>query len=208
MSMQTTVVSKNTFQRAVWKNGLGHTDQIGIHPLNADLRRADFLWRVSSARIEQASDFSLFPNHDRVIVILEGGGVKLTHHFPELNEEETVELPESEPYEFPGDVKSRCELLGGAVTDLSVFIRKGEVGARVECLRFEESEEVREYFPEGRWNFLFVNKGVLLLESPQGKFRVEKGDCVRIESIRPEDLVPVTLLAEELELQVITIALG
>lgn len=90
---------------------MGFTDQIAIHPPASDLRRGDFLWRLSSARIEKASPFSTFPEHDRVLIILEGSGVRIVHQFSPGEVEITDVLP-LEPYEFPGDVPTDCVLLG------------------------------------------------------------------------------------------------
>ncbi|RYZ62872.1 MAG: HutD family protein, partial [Proteobacteria bacterium] len=113
----TELLTPDRYSRAKWKNGLGHTDQIAIYPENADLRKSDFLWRISTARIENSSDFSIFPDHDRNLIVLEGQGMRLTHTFPESDSADTVELPKLEPYEFPGDVPSRCELMGGPIQD-------------------------------------------------------------------------------------------
>ncbi len=170
------LISPDRYQRAKWKNGLGHTDQIAIHPMNADLRKGDFLWRISTARIENASDFSLFPDHDRNLIILEGAGVRLTHTFPESNASDTIELPRLEPYEFPGDVPSRCELLQGAVNDFSVFVRKGEAFAQIEIQSIPANQEV-EWAPEGQWNFIYVVEGMLMADAT----RVGPGETLRVE---------------------------
>lgn len=171
------LISTDRYQRAQWKNGLGHTDQIAIHPANADLRKGDFLWRISTARIENASDFSLFPDHDRNLIILEGAGVRLTHTFPEADASDTVELPRLEPYEFPGDVPSRCELIRGPVNDFSVFVRKGEAFAQIEIQTASGDQEI-EWTPEGQWNFIYVVEGALLVDST----RVNAGETLRMNS--------------------------
>jgi environmental stress-induced protein Ves len=204
--MKTTVIQKESYARSRWKNGLGYTDQIAIHPENADLKSANFLWRLSSAAIEQSSEFSLFPNHDRVLMILKGVGLKLTHHFPEMGEEETVELPRLEAYEFPGDVKSRCELIDGPIVDLSVFIRKGEVSARVNPFTVES--ENQEFIPEGRWNFIHVLSGTLGIVSEAGEWAINAGDSFRFEGNRPEDLRVIQLRAHGPTVQAVSIAIG
>ena len=149
------VLRKKDYPRATWKNGLGHTDEIAIYPPGAELKKADFLWRVSSARIENAAPFSIFPAHDRVLVVLEGNGLKLTHTFEEGNEDLVEVLPLS-PYEFPGDVPSRCQLINGPITDLSVFVRKAETEALVEVI---EVDDAYPWKPAGRWNFAFAAAG-------------------------------------------------
>jgi environmental stress-induced protein Ves len=159
-----TILQKEKYKRATWKNGLGFTDEIAIYPPGSVLSQANFLWRLSSARIENAAPFSLFPNHDRVLVVLKGNGLKLTHTFEEGGDEELVEIGPLEPYDFPGDVPSRCDLIKGPITDFSVFLRKAEVEPLIEIKDFEEGEEF-EWMPEGRWNFAFAIQGLFDTEA-------------------------------------------
>jgi environmental stress-induced protein Ves len=176
------IISKNQYRRATWKNGLGYTDEIAIHPEGADFRRGDFNWRMSSARIEQASAFSVFPDHDRVLVILSGHGIRLFHRFEEGEPEEAVELPPFSSYEFPGDIQSRCELIDGGVRDLSVFIRKGANEAQVRTIELAGGAE-ESWIPQGRWNFVFAAVGNFSFESG----RVDEGDCFFVELDRPSE---------------------
>jgi len=150
------LLEKSAFARSLWKNGLGYTDQIAIEPASADLRAGNYLWRISSASIANASEFSLFPDHDRALVILSGAGVRLTHTDDGFTD--THDLPPFEPYEFPGDIRSRCELLDGPVKDLSIFFRKGVVGAAVEVVR-PDADAAFEWRPREGWNFLFAARG-------------------------------------------------
>src|SRR4051794_12660438 len=98
------IIQKENYKRSTWKNGLGFTDEIAIYPPDSNLVQGNFLWRLSSARIEKASPFSAFPNHDRILLVLKGAGLKLIHTFEEGSEDEVIEVPKLEPYEFPGDV--------------------------------------------------------------------------------------------------------
>jgi environmental stress-induced protein Ves len=158
------ILKKEDYKRSTWKNGLGYTDQIAIYPPDAVLSQANFLWRMSSARIENAAPFSVFPLHDRVLVILKGRGLRLTHTFEEGGEEEVVDVGPLEPYEFPGDVPSRCDLIAGPITDFSIFLRKAEVEPMVEIKTFHEEEEY-EWETQGRWNFAFLIEGGLTTEA-------------------------------------------
>ncbi len=177
---------RENYRRATWKNGLGHTDEIAIHPEGSDLRRGDFLFRLSSARVAQASPFSTFPDHDRTLVILEGKGLRLTHTYPETGDEETVEVPPLSPYDFPGDVPSRCDLVSGEITDLSLFIRKAEVEAVTEVLHLD-GEKPYEWIPAGRWNFVFAaDCAVEITEfGTEERWILERGDTLRVELDAP-----------------------
>jgi environmental stress-induced protein Ves len=151
-----TLIPKESYIRSLWKNGLGHTDQIAIEPAGSDLRTGNYLWRMSSAAITSASAFSLFPDHDRALIILSGAGVRLVHEVDGFEDEN--ELPPLEPYEFPGDIASRCELLDGPVQDLSIFFRKGVVGASIEVVRFGE-DTVWNWEPHASWDFIVAVQG-------------------------------------------------
>ena len=67
-----------------WSGGL--TTQLGIAPAGAVYADRDFLWRLSSATVEDTeSDFTALPDYERLISTLEGtielnhnGGEKLT----------------------------------------------------------------------------------------------------------------------------------
>jgi environmental stress-induced protein Ves len=181
------LLKQDAYQRSQWKNGLGYTDQIAIEPADAKLQLGNYLWRVSSASISTASDFSIFPDHDRALVILSGTGVRLTHRDEEGGFSETVDLPPLEPYEFPGDIRSRCDLLGGPVRDLSVFFRKGEVSTSLEIVPFE-SETVWEWNPRATSNLLFaVRGGFEIALSEDETHSLVAGDTVRWDHSGPHD---------------------
>lgn len=173
------LLRKDTYLRSRWKNGLGYTDQIAIEPADADLRLGNYLWRISSASIENASDFSLFPDHDRALMVLSGAGLRLFHQDVEHDFDDTIELPPFEPYEFPGDIKSRCELVDGPVQDLSIFHRKGVVGASIEVIRFD-GETTWDWAPQGQWSFLFAARGKFEVAVTDSEMEsLQTGDSLR-----------------------------
>ena len=182
------ILKKNNYKRSTWKNGLGFTDEIAIHPPGSSLAKGDFLMRLSSARIEKASPFSMFPAHERVLVVLEGEGIRMAHTFEPGEPEDVNEVLQLQPYEFPGDIQSRCELIEGPITDFSVFVRTGEVFQDVRVKNITEGEEF-SWIPEGKWNFAYAIDGSLecgegLLElgdtlatvSGEIHFRTQSGD--------------------------------
>lgn len=107
-----------------WKNGGGRTTEIACHPPAAALD--DFLWRVSIADVARDGPFSLFPGVERTIVLLDGGGMRLTGGGCD------VELrTRFEPYRFSGDEAIECTLLAGPVRDFNAMIRHGEARGSV-----------------------------------------------------------------------------
>jgi environmental stress-induced protein Ves len=184
-----TPLRASDFKRSPWKNGLGWTDQIAISPSGADLKRGDFDWRISTAKVAQSASFSPFPDHDRILVVIDGAGVTLSHAYAEGEPPEVVELPPGEPYEFPGDVPTRCELRGGPIQDFSVFLRKGVVSAMVESIEIEGSRPF-EWDIQARTGFVFVVSGSIEAQGAS----CAAGDALRIER-QPEDLEPVRIEA-------------
>jgi len=172
-----TLLRRSDYQRTPWKNNLGFTDQIAIHPPGADLRRADFLWRLSTARIERGAPFSLFPLHDRVLVVLSGAGVRVSHTYEPGSAPDQVEVSLLEPYEFPGDVPTTCELIEGPIADLSVFYAKDRCHVQAESVAVGAGETM-SWEAQGATNFIFVAEGELSVQAKTARkdesFRIEK----------------------------------
>lgn len=81
-----------------WKNGLGTTTEIAVHPPDAAL--TDFTWRLSIADLGASGPFSSFPGYDRILVQLDGPPMILAH---EGLAERRLTL--REPYRFAGELR-------------------------------------------------------------------------------------------------------
>lgn len=95
-----------------WKNGGGITQELckwGEDP---------FEFRISVARVSQDGPFSLYPEHDRALVLLEGS-LKL------FKARETLVLETHSPYFFSGDEVITSTLINGEVRDFNVIYKKG-----------------------------------------------------------------------------------
>ncbi|HWA91323.1 MAG TPA: HutD family protein [Rhizomicrobium sp.] len=99
-----------------WKNGGGITREVMVSPERAGFDSFD--WRVSIAEVREAGPFSLFPNIDRVLTILEG-------HMRLAFDDREVVLEAGVPFAFAGDVACHGTPLGGPVIDLNVMVRRG-----------------------------------------------------------------------------------
>lgn len=116
-----------------WKNGGGVTTEIAVFPPDAGLD--DFLWRVSTARVDQDGPFSIFPEIDRSLSILEGEGLDLTI------DGKPVRLTEgSAPYAFAADVPVGSLLISGSVVDLNVMTRRGLCSSDVSKIQLASVE--------------------------------------------------------------------
>ena len=117
--MKTTRRTSADWRVMPWKNGGGITREMAIFPEGATLGAGDFLWRVSSADVSTGGPFSLFPEHDRLLFLLSGGGVILSGEGREVRLDRPLK-----GHRFRGDTPYGCTLLNGPVTDFNVIWRR------------------------------------------------------------------------------------
>ena len=112
-----------------WKNGMGRTRELAVHPAGAAL--SDFDWRVSVAEVDSAAPFSMFPGVDRQIALLQGAGFVM--RFAD-GREHRLEQPHA-PFAFPGEAAVDVVLLGGATRDFNLMLRRGAIDGQLETWR-------------------------------------------------------------------------
>lgn len=111
-----------------WKNGGGVTREIATGGLPGAADPAeDWGWRVSLAEVAADGPFSIFPETDRVIAVIEGAGMDL------LRPDGTIlALDPFEPVGFAGEEPLHGRLRGGPVRDFNVMVRRGVFSAEME----------------------------------------------------------------------------
>lgn len=113
-----------------WKNGAGLTREIA--------RKDDgdgLLWRLSLATVAQSGPFSLFPELDRIIVLLEGDPMTL-----EFEDGESLALIPGMPWRFSCDRPLHAQLSSSRqCRDLNLLFRKDDIDARAESISFSGS---------------------------------------------------------------------
>jgi len=106
-------------RRMPWKNGLGWTTEVLVHPPGTGLDGAPFDWRASIAEIDSDCDFSAFPGYDRHLMLLHGDGIELTA--PGFD---TATLRErGRVTRFAGEVAPHCRVIGGPSRDFNLMTR-------------------------------------------------------------------------------------
>lgn len=123
--MRVTRIGPAHYRSMPWKNGLGATTEIARAPQEGELD-----WRVSIAQVVSDGPFSTFPGCDRVILILEGSGMVLTHHEVETE----VVVGPLEPWSFSGDWTTTCVLREEPIRDFNVITRRGAFTAAVSVM--------------------------------------------------------------------------
>jgi len=108
-----------------WKNGKGETLQIALIPRSAKFPTDPFLWRLSSAVIEESGPFSEFFGYQRAIVLLSGRGLSI-----QLNSGEKQQITQNSVFSFSGDEKAMGFLQDGPVVDLNLIWNDNKIGCQ------------------------------------------------------------------------------
>lgn len=124
------------YRRMRWRNNLGWTREVHQGRLERDgVSRGedgpgdsgDWDWRVSIAEIDHDCTFSAFPEHDRILVLLSGNGMRLR-----FGDGRIVELdPPHDRVAFRGEDSLACELREGPTRDFNLMWKRDRVRAEL-----------------------------------------------------------------------------
>jgi len=117
-------MSPSSYKRMPWLNGLGYTTELLSEPA---LDSTGFEWRISIADVATDGAFSEFHGCDRILIMLEGNGMTLSHEGGlEDNLKSRFALAR-----FPGDQATYARLHDGPIRDFNVIFRRGVYSANV-----------------------------------------------------------------------------
>ncbi len=160
-----------------WKNGRGQSREIAIEPKEAEFSKNDFLWRLSSAQVLEAGDFSHFPGYNRWLTLVEGKELLL-----HVNDgEEMAALRAGENFSFMGKDAVKCEIPRGPIKDLGLIYKDGAVAAEMNTVKF--IGRVRSFQLQSRTVFFYVLSGGFALSVFPGEqnFSLNAGDVLRVD---------------------------
>jgi environmental stress-induced protein Ves len=158
------------YRRARWKNGGGWTTELAAAPAGAEA----FDWRISIAEIDSDGAFSTFPGCDRHIALLDGPGMQI-----DFDESTPLVLDQRLKFlQFSGEWTARGRLLGGAVRDFNVIVRRAAFQAEV---LHRPLVGPMVFLPEAKttW-FIYVAGGRAELKDVAG-MDLEAGDSLLLE---------------------------
>jgi environmental stress-induced protein Ves len=159
------------YRRMRWKNNLGWTREIHRAP-----DQDDYDWRVSIAEIDHDCPFSAFPGHDRILVLLEGNGMRLRF----ANGDDAELRPPHARVAFRGEDELHCELIDGPTRDFNLIWRRDRVRAE---LLHRPLVGPMVFFPElGVQWLLHVVGGRARLKDRPDVAPLERGDSLRLWS--------------------------
>lgn len=164
--LKITEIKKSEMPVSNWSGG--STTEIMIYPRGASYADREFLFRISTAKVElESSDFTLLEGFSRVIASIEGE-MLLTHTL-RCGELKKRIAPLETVHYFDGGLRTHCE---GRARDLNLMLKKG--GADGEIRFLENGEKV--VLPLDKDEFALV-------------YSLETGDARLAEADEPDFLV-------------------
>ena len=141
---------------ARWSGGV--TYELALWPREAAYSRRDFLWRVSTARVElEESDFTSLPQYRRCILTLDKV-LKLSH-----DRGPVIRLEPFTPYEFEGGSATHA---WGQVSDFNLMLRRDAAWGQLSVCTLQP----------GQWQSLSPRpNGCCLLFCAQGRPALSRG---------------------------------
>jgi environmental stress-induced protein Ves len=118
-----------------WKNGGGETREVAAFPPGASLD--DFAWRVSLADVAADGPFSRFAGVDRVLTVIEGGGLML-----EVDGRMLALDAAAPPLAFAGEAQVEARLTGGPIRDFNLMVRRDRWRGRCRWMTVAGTAEV------------------------------------------------------------------
>ncbi len=152
-----------------WKNGLGISSEIAIHPATAKFPADDFHWRLSCAEVSSANTFSEFLSFDRILTIWKGDGLIVNG----------IKVSPLIPYYFSGSGTTSCELIKTEVIDLGLIYRSELYAAKMEVEQADANKKTSYKLKNIDSYFIFCIDGLL---NVHGLF-LQSGDTLQLSGL-------------------------
>lgn len=175
------ILRASDYKSMPWKNGGGETAEIAASPEGASMET--FGWRVSMAKVAADGPFSVFPNIDRTLSVLEGTAMSLNINGADA----TILTKDSAPLGFPADVPVSATLPNGAIRDLNVMTRRGEFNHSVSRVTHPQSFHVT-----GGETILIIASGTINIRSGENLAQLQHLDCALLDVEDRFEIAPST----------------
>jgi hypothetical protein len=178
-----------------WKNGLGTTTEIAVHPPGAGLDA--FTWRVSIADLGASGPFSTFAGYDRILLQIEGAPMRLSHAG---GVEHALRL--LAPYRFAGELDTYGTLEAPPARDFNVMVRREAASADVSVHALDAGATARVAGEAETWLVSALN-GEASIEMDG-----EREACAAGESLLGSGSAAISISATDGGVTVIVVAIG
>ena len=181
----------------------GSTTQLAIYPPHSSVAAQDFLWRFSSATVEQSGAFTRFPQHQRLLALRQGAGFALTVEAklagaapdatttPVPTQQAEVTSPQ-QTLRFAGNCASSARLLSGAITDINLMLAAGYSGNLLALPLSQNFQALLLARPERSTVLLWSDEVALDVRAGELQLQLASGDLC---------ILPDLPLAAQLELR-------
>ena len=136
----------------MWKNGRGSTLEIALSPAGEE-----FDWRLSIADLIESGPFSQFPGMQRILVLLEGPEVLVSHS--ENGKRHTLVV--HQPYQFSGEWHTQA-VVTGVGRDFNLIYRRDKFVGEVLVESYPQPQEC--VIEEQGLSAIFCLEGGILTE--------------------------------------------
>lgn len=140
------IFKKSDFKVMPWKNGGGITTEIFRMP---SLDNHSFLFRLSRAEVSTSGPFSIFPNVDRVLLLIDGPGFHLTGTDRKIKLNKKLDL-----LHFQGEEALSCDLLDGPCTDFNVMTDRSFANSTISVIH-PEANAIMNFKAECDLKFIY-----------------------------------------------------
>ena len=180
--MQIEIVRKSELTVQNWSGGT--TTQLYIYPKNAIYAERNFIFRISTATIEQeSSEFTKLPGINRVLMILEGE-LQISH-----KNHHTKLLKKFETDRFPGN---RDTTSIGKVKDFNVMTTQNG-RAEIKAREMKKNAKIKEVFDKFvNFTACYAYKGGIEIVSENEKISVNEGDFAFFEKIKNTEILQIS----------------
>jgi len=148
----------------------GTTTQLAIYPKDAEYKKQNFLFRISSATVEtNESKFTKLPKTSRKLMILEGEiNIEHKNHHSKM-------IKKFEQEEFSGDWDTKSY---GKATDFNLML-KGKSTGEMEAITFDTFKTI-SLKPDFKFYGFYIFKGEAKLSINDQYIHAHKGDFIRL----------------------------
>lgn len=170
---------------AKWSGG--ETSELFIYPPQASLTAQDFLFRISTASVAcGASDFTLFPQKQRILLLLEGD-ITLT-----FRGGESIRLTPMQSAAFSGTWHTLSR--GTGVNFNLIFSPSAKGFLKAIKLR---PEKAWQFSPQSRFTGLYFPSGSAHVTAGDSSYSIEKNDFLLISNPAEGMIIHVDTLCEQ-----------
>lgn len=151
----------------------GTTTELYIYPPDSEYSRRNFLFRISSAKIDiETSDFTILPETERLLMTLDNELV-ISHD----GKNEKILKP-FEKYCFDGGLTTKSR---GKVTDFNLML-KNHASGDIEAIVLKQNEKATVQPTGSAFEAFYIYKGIVKITCCKSDYSLKENDFFILDS--------------------------